>query len=186
MITAPQSKLSRNTAPTANATPVITVLARARQFAWVAIVVADAGLLAWGAMAALAPACPGACMTTGYETFTKQSWPDLVAASEATSYFLLLLFRVFGAYNIAFGIVGMAIAATAFRRGEAWAWWTLLVGNTIAYGSAMTYDRRVGFIGPFEMLEYVCLAAIYVAALVTAPFRPEVKLARDKAIGQRS
>jgi hypothetical protein len=93
----------------------------------------------------------------------------LAATSAATSDFLLLLFRVFGAYNVAFGIVGIAIAATAFRRGEAWAWWALLVGNTIAYGSAMTYDRMVGFIGPFEMLEYVCLAAIYAAAAVTAP-----------------
>jgi hypothetical protein len=73
MVTAPQSELSRDSAPTANATPVTTLLARARQLAWLAIVVADAGLLAWGAMAALAPACPGACMTAGYETFTKQS-----------------------------------------------------------------------------------------------------------------
>src|SRR5207248_11706023 len=161
MVIAPQSKQSRDTAPKANASPVSTFLARARQFAWLAIVVADAGLLAWGAMAAVAPGCPGACMTTGYETYTNQSWSDLVAASAATSNFLLLLFRVFGAYNVAFGIVGIAIAATAFRRGEAWAWWALLVGNTIAYGSAMTYDRLVGFIGPFEMLEYVCLAAIY-------------------------
>jgi hypothetical protein len=185
MVTAPQSKLSRDTAPTVSAASV-TLLARARQFAWIAIVVADAGLLAWGAMAALAPACPGACMTTGYETFTKQSWSDLAAASEATSNFLLLLFRVFGAYNVAFGIVGIAIAATAFRRGEAWAWWALLVGNTIAYGSAMTYDRMVAFIGPFEMLEYVCLAAIYAAAAVTAPFHAEVKLADNGAVGQRN
>src|SRR5205814_3643101 len=110
-----------------SATPVTTLLARARQFAWLAIVVADAGLLLWGAMAALAPGCPGACMTTGYETFTKQSWSELAATSAATSNFLLLLFRVFGAYNVAFGIVGIAIAATAFRRGEAWAWWALLV-----------------------------------------------------------
>jgi hypothetical protein len=109
-------------------------------------------------------------MTNGYETFTKQSWADLVAASASTSNFLLLLFRVFGAYNVAFGFLGMAVAATAFRRGEVWAWWALLVANTLAYGSAMTYDRMVGFIGTNEMLEYVCLGAAYVALAVTAPF----------------
>jgi hypothetical protein len=169
MITASPRPSSRETAPSVRQMSVAG-RGRARQGAWIAIFIADAGLLAWGAMAALAPGCPGACMTTGYESFAKLSWSELVRTSAATSDFLLLLFRVFGAYNVAFGIVGMAIAATAFRRGETWAWWTLLIGNTIAYGSAMTYDRTVGFIGPFEMLEYVCLAAIYIAAAVTAPF----------------
>jgi hypothetical protein len=140
-----------------------------RHYAWLAIVIADAGLLLWGAMAALAPGCPGACMTTGFETFTNQSWSDLVTGSASISTFVLLLFRVFGAYNVAFGLLGIAVAATAFRRGEPWAWWALLVTNTIAYGSAMTYDRMVGFIGPFEMLEYVCLAGVYAAAAITAP-----------------
>jgi hypothetical protein len=160
------------------AKPVITIaetpstpLARLRQFAWLAIVVADAGLLLWGALTVIAPQCPGACMTNGYEMFTRQSWADLAAASAATSTFLLLLFRVFGAYNVAFGLLGIAVAATAFRRGEAWAWWALLIANTLAYGSAMTYDRMVGFIGTNEMLEYVCIAGVYAAAAVTAPMQ---------------
>jgi hypothetical protein len=148
----------------------LTPMARVRQFAWLGIVVADAGLLLWGAMAALAPGCPGACMTTGYETFTGLAWSDLMTGAASIASFVLLLFRVFGAYNVAFGLLGIAVAATAFRRGEAWAWWALLVANTIAYGSAMTYDRMVGFIGPFEMLEYVCLAAVYAAAAAAAPF----------------
>jgi len=146
-----------------------TSVARVRQFAWLAIVFADAGLLLWGALTLIAPECPGACMTNGYETFTRQSWADLAAASAFTANFLLLLFRVFGAYNVAFGFLGIAVAATAFRRGEAWAWWALLVANTLAYGSAMTYDRMVGFIGTNEMLEYVCIAGVYAAAAVTAP-----------------
>jgi hypothetical protein len=149
----------------------VTPLARARHFAWLAIVIADAGLLLWGAMAALAPGCPGACLTTGYETFSKQSWSDFAATSSVTSDFLLLLFRVFGAYNVAFSVVAIALAVTAFRRREPWAWWGLLIGNTMAYGSAMTYDRIVGFIGSFEMLEYVALALVYAALAVSTPFR---------------
>jgi hypothetical protein len=72
---------------------------------------------------------------------------------------------------VAVAVLSIAIATTAFRRGEGWAWWALLVGNTIAFGGAMTYDRIVGAIGPFEMLEYVGLAGIYGALAVTAPFR---------------
>ena len=45
-----------------------------------------------------------------------------------------VLFRMYGVYNVVFGLMASAIAVTAFRRGERWAWWALLVGNTIAFG----------------------------------------------------
>ena len=81
-----------------------------------------------------------------------------------------VLFRVYGAYNVAFGLLAIAVAATAVRRGDRWAWWALLVGNTIAFGAAMTYDRTVNAIGPFELSEYLGLTLIYAALVVTAPF----------------
>jgi hypothetical protein len=31
---------------------------------------------------------------------------------------------------VAFGLLAIAVAATAFRRGDGWAWWALLVGTT--------------------------------------------------------
>ncbi len=175
MATAPPSKAPPYTVPEFREAPV-TPLTRARQFAWLAIAIADAGFLVWGAEAALAPGCPGACLTAGYETYTNQPWSALVATLPSTSDFVLMVFRVYGAYNVAFGVVATAVALTAFRRGESWAWWALLIGNTIALPSAMTYDRMVGYIGPFEMLEYVGLAMIYAALAVTAPFqaRPAV------------
>ena len=54
----------------------------------------------------------------------------------------------------------------------------LLVGNTIAYGSAMTYDRIAGAIGPLEMSEYLGIAVVYGALGVTAPFRAAARVRR--------
>jgi hypothetical protein len=73
--------------------------------------------------------------------------------------------------------MAIAITVTAFRRGERWAWWTLLVGNTIAFVSAMTYDWTVNAIGPFELSEYLGLVLVYLALAVTArsPWHGEVK-----------
>ena len=64
--------------------------------------------------------------------------------------------------------MAIAITVTAFRRGDGWAWWALLVGNTIALVSAMTHDRTVNAIGPFELSKYLGLAMIYGALAVTA------------------
>jgi len=77
---------------------------------------------------------------------------------------------MYGIYNVLFGLMGSAIAVTAFRRGERWAWWALLVGNTVGLVSAITYDKMVHAIGPFELTEYVGLALVWGALAVTAPF----------------
>ena len=144
--------------------------------AWLAIFIVALGSTLWGAMAALAPDLlpgPGGApiLPAGYEGFTGGAWQKLAHASPKTAAYFTLLFRVYGAYNVAFGVLAAAIAAFAFRRGETWAWWALLVGDTIALGSAMAYDRIAGAIGPFEMSEYVGLAAVYAALAVTAPVR---------------
>ena len=76
---------------------------------------------------------------------------------------------MYGIYIVAFGLLAVAIAATAFRRGDRWAWRALLVGNTVAFASAMTYDRIVGAIGPFEWSEYLGLSVIYGSLAVTVP-----------------
>jgi hypothetical protein len=58
---------------------------------------------------------------------------------------------------------------SAFTAGRAHAaWWALLVGNSTAFVSAMTYDRIVRAIGPFEWSEYLGLAVIYASLAVTA------------------
>lgn len=150
-----------------------------RYFASVLILVADVGLLAWGAMAAIAPehllGPNGApILNAEYEGFTGNSWSELASASPMTIKFMTLVFRMYGIYGVAFSLMGIAIAVTAFRRGDRWAWWALLVGNTLTYISAMRYDWTVKAIGPFELTEYLGLAAVYLALAVTVPWKRNV------------
>ena len=150
-------------------------IARSRRAAWLVILVADVGLLGWAAMAAVAPERligPGSTpiLPAGFEGFTGLSWQALATASPRTTEYLTLLFRMFGLYGVAFSLVAIAIAANAFRRGERWAWWALLVGNSITFVGAMAYDQIARAVGPFELTEYLGLAAIYGFLAVTAPF----------------
>jgi hypothetical protein len=147
-----------------------------RKIAWILILIIEVGYIAWGAGAALAPdhlLGPGgkAILPAGYEGYTGGSWQELASASPLTAGYATVLFRMYGLYCVLFGIMGSAIAVTAFRRGERWAWWTLLVANTVALLSAMTYDKTVHAIGPFELTEYLGLALVWGALAVTAPFR---------------
>jgi hypothetical protein len=148
---------------------------QARRFAWVLILIVDLGYIAWGAMAAAMPdglLGPGgkAILPAGYEGYSGGSWSELLRTSPMTAQYMLVLYRMYGIYNVVFGLMGSAIAVTAFRRGDRWAWWALLVGNTIALVSAIRYDWIVNAIGPFELTEYLGLTFILGAAAVTAPF----------------
>ena len=152
-----------------------SVIGRRRNVPWILIVIVDAGLVAWGAMAAAFPdhlLGPGGLpiLTAGYEGFTSGSWTELAGTSPMTAKYIGVLFRMYGVFNVAFGLMALAITVTAFRRGERWGWWALLVGNTIALVSAMTYDRMVNAIGLFELSEYLGLVLVYGALAVTGPF----------------
>ena len=146
-----------------------------RRIAWILILIVDAAYVVWGAMAAAFPdqlLGPSGVpiLPAGYEGFSGGSWAELASTSPKTAGYIAVLFRMYGLYNVVFGLMAVAIAVTAFRRGEGWAWWALLVGNTIALVSAMRYDWIVNAIGPFELSEYLGLAMIYGALAATAPF----------------
>jgi hypothetical protein len=146
-----------------------------RRMAWIFVFIVDLAYIAWGAMAALFLnhlLGPGGkpILPAGYEGFTNGSWADLVRTAPMTAKYMDMVFRLYGFYCLIFGVIGSAIAVTAFRRGERWAWWTLLIGNTLALVSAMTYDKTVNAIGPFEMTEYLGLALVWLAFAITAPF----------------
>jgi len=150
-------------------------MSRRRRIALIIFLIVDVGYILWGAMAAFwldhlmgphgVPILPA-----GYEGYTHSSWAAIASASPLTASYMEVLYRTYGVYNLAFGLMTVAIALTAFRRGERWAWWALLVGNTIALVGAIIYDRTVNAIGPFEILEYVGLALVWVACAVTARF----------------
>jgi hypothetical protein len=147
-----------------------------RQIALILIVFVDVAYIAWGALAAGMPdglLGPGgkAILPAGYEGYTGGSWSELLRTSPMTAKYMIVMYRLYGIYCVLFGLMGSAIALTAFRRGDRWAWWALLVGNTIALLSAMSYDWIVNAIGPFELTEYLGLALIWAALAMTAPFR---------------
>ena len=149
---------------------------RRRHVAWILILIADLVYLAWGAGAAISPdglVGPGgkAILPAGYEGYTSGSWSELASASPLIAGYMTVLFRTYGVHCAVFGLMGSAIAATAFRRGERWAWWVLLVSNTLAFGSAMTYDKIVNAIGPFELTEYLGIAIVWGALAITVPWR---------------
>jgi hypothetical protein len=150
--------------------------ARKLRLATIIILVVDVAYIAWGAMAAATPEGllgPGGkgILPAAYDGYTGGSWVELLRTSPMTTKYVVLMYRMYGIYCALFGVMASAIAATAFRRGARWAWWALLVGNTVALASAMRMDWISNAVGPFELTEYLGLVAVWAALAMTYPFR---------------
>ncbi len=128
----------------------------AGRFAWAAIAIADLGVLLYGMLALAMPES----LAPGYEAFTGRSWPGLVASDPRAAEFLVLLFRLLGALNVAAGLAGLLIAVVPFRSGARWSWFALLAVNAVAFGAPITYDQVVGAIAVPEVLELLAFAVI--------------------------
>ena len=152
-----------------------TAMGLRRHVAWILILVVDVGFIAWGMGAAVFLdhlLGPGGktILPAAYEGLSKASWSELVRTVPTAARYMDVLYRTYGWYNVAFGVTSTLIVLTAFRRGDPWAWWALLIGNTITLVSAIFYDRRVNAIGPFELTEYLGLVLVWMGCAVTAPF----------------
>jgi hypothetical protein len=128
---------------------------------WIPLLVAGAGILLYGGLAAINPAM----MATGFESYTSQSWAELEAQSRETATYVLWLYRLVGGLNLGLGIILIALTLGPVRRGERWAWWSVLVGVLVGYGTPMVYDQAVGYIGAFEILEFVVVGAVAITSL---------------------
>src|SRR5687767_1443851 len=88
-----------------------------RRIAWFLILIVDAGMFAWGAMAAALPDYllgPGGkpILAAGYEGFSGGSWAQLASTSPMTVAYIAVLFRMYGIYCALFGLLASAIAVT--------------------------------------------------------------------------
>lgn len=147
-----------------------------RQIATILILIVNLGLIAWSAAAAASPdhlLGPGGkgILPAASEGYSGSSWSHLASVSPLIAGYMTLLYRRYGIYCALVGLMGSAIALVAFRRGESWAWWVLLVANTVALVAAITMDKMSNAIGPFELTEYLGLAMVWAALAFTAPFR---------------
>jgi hypothetical protein len=79
--------------------------------AWILILLVDVGYIAWGAGAAVSPdhlLGPGgkAILPAGYEGYSGGSWSELARASPLVAGYMTVLYRMYGIYNLLFGLMG--------------------------------------------------------------------------------
>jgi len=119
------------------------------------------------------------------ESVAGMSWPELQASTPRLADLIDLLARVLGAWLIGFSLLAIAVSATAFRRGERWAWyamWSLPLVMAMVFVAFLTTERVAGAPVPPGLLSAPALVVISCAGLLL-PIRVFFSRRRPSARG---
>ena len=111
---------------------------------------------------------PDAVLSGGSQSFIGQSWSSMLSATPEIIEYISLFSLMFGAHMIVIAVLAIAITLKSFRRAERWSWYTLLVGNSFGWGSAIFFDFKTGSMS-FVAIEIFMILLIYIALGISAP-----------------
>jgi hypothetical protein len=87
---------------------------------------------------------PKVFVVNEFQSFTGQQWSDFEASNpQVSSYMSMSIFEV-GIFDLTAGISALFVTLFAYRKGEKWAWYLLLILHTIGWGGAIRSNLYTG------------------------------------------
>ena len=101
------------------------------------------------------------------QRFTGMTPDQLKALNGQLFAWIGMVFRSWGAFAIGLGTMIAAVASTAYRQGERWAWWTLAITGVLTFGIFLTVNVLLG--SDFKFVIALLFAAYIWALWYGAP-----------------
>ena len=92
-------------------------------------------------------AAPKVSFKEEFGAFTGESWTNFISGSPKSSQLFLMLTKFIGAHVLSIAALIIGITLVAYRKGEKWSWYTLLISGIIGWGGALTYHTIIGIPG---------------------------------------
>ncbi|MFQ6066977.1 MAG: hypothetical protein ACE5K3_06845 [bacterium] len=89
-------------------------------------------------------AVPQVSFKEPFGAFTGKSWTDFISGSPKSSQLFLMLMKFIGVHLLSIAALIIGITLVAYRKGEKWSWYTLLISGIIGWGGALTYHTIIG------------------------------------------
>jgi hypothetical protein len=114
---------------------------KAFKVSWILLIVVHCVVIIMGLSAIF---IPQSYIAKDYQLLTGHIWSDFVTSNpQVSSYISILTFEV-GIVALAAGITALFITLFAYRKGENWAWYIILIANTLGWGGVIRENTYSG------------------------------------------
>jgi len=127
-------------------------------FFFIAYVVANLSLVAYGILALLNPGI----LLDSFSLYVYQ-FPD--EATAAVDY-LAALFRLLGFFSLIPGILGLILLRQYRISRQTWILQGVITSSLLAYLGPIVFDNTVGSIGLFELIEHILFVAMILSGVI--------------------
>ena len=135
------------------------------KYAWVIFIAL--GVL-WVVVGFVQAFFPDGLAETDAQLITGMSWSELKALSPEATDLVRFLYGGMGLLKMSWSFFVLAVTLTGYRKGEKWAWYTLLLVPILLVSSALF---NAGFVGDvFQMLEWIPIMTVTLLGLLL-PYR---------------
>ena len=87
---------------------------------------------------------PAVFIANEFQSFTGHEWSDFKALNPQVASYIAIASFDLGIFIFVTGISALFVTLFAYRKGEKWAWYLLLIANTIGWGGAISANLLTG------------------------------------------
>ncbi len=109
---------------------------------------------------------PEVVTSVSYFTYTGQTWDSLIAEHTEIASYIMILEGAAGGLGFALILANLFVLITAFRKGEKWSWFFVLVVSLIGWGVDLITNML--FKNTFSVVVIGCGMLLLVAAMVVS------------------
>lgn len=102
-----------------------------------------------------------------FHLMTGQQWSDFMVSSPQVSSYIYILSSAEGLFVFTSGIATLFIILFAYRKGEKWAWYILLILTTIGHAGSIRENLYVGDV-QIVIVDIIMLVIAYGALAITS------------------
>lgn len=98
--------------------------------------------------------------------FTGQSWSDLLANSPKTAELYIITKKLIGFFLLLLSILVLFITNNSYKKGEKWAWYSLLITGILIWGGLLGYRFLIGYWASSGIITFVLGAVLFIVGII--------------------
>jgi hypothetical protein len=98
--------------------------------------------------------------------YTGQSWSDFLANSPKTAELYIFTKKLIGVFLFLLSILILFITNSSYKKGEKWAWYSLLITGVFIWGGLLGYRFIIGYLASTGIITFIIGAVLFIIGII--------------------